>query len=77
MNSIKKILKICGIVILCCLGLIGASLGAGFLYQYFDPVGNCLDVGGVWDSDRHECRYDCDKWVEGKGCIVFDKTKAK
>ena len=74
MKSIKKILKICGIIILCLLGLVGLLFIAGFLYQHFDPVGNCLDIGGVWDSDRHECRYDCDKWVEGKGCIVFDKT---
>ena len=71
MKNIKKNLKICGIAILCFWGLICLLVVAGFLYQYFDPVGNCLDVGGVWDSDRHECRYDCDKWVEGKGCIVF------
>ncbi|MBQ4472487.1 MAG: hypothetical protein II942_04530 [Alphaproteobacteria bacterium] len=50
---------------------------AAGIYFYFYFGDKCLDVGGVWDPDRHECRYDCDKWIDGKGCVVFDKTQAK
>jgi len=77
MKSIKKILKLSANIILVTLALGVIIVFAAFIYFYFYFGDKCLDVGGVWDSDRHECRYDCDKWIEGQGCIVFDKTKAE
>lgn len=74
MKNIKLILKIGYNVLLYVFALIGLALVAMFVFFYFDKAGNCLDAGGVWDSNRKECRYDCDKWQEDKGCIVFDKT---
>lgn len=74
MKNTKSIFKICYKVLLHIFALIGFALVAMFVFFYFDKAGNCLDVGGVWDSNRKECRYDCDKWQEDKGYIVFDKT---
>lgn len=77
MKDIKKNIKRCFEILLFAFILLCSLIMAAGIYFYFYFGDKCLDVGGVWDPDRHECRYDCDKWIDGKGCVVFDKTQAK
>ncbi len=77
MKNTKFILKIFYKILLYGFALIGFAFIATMAFFYFDSAGNCLDAGGVWDEDQKICRYDCDKWKKGKGCIVFDKIDDK
>ncbi len=36
-----------------------------------DAVGDCLDLGGVWDNEYKSCRFDCNHWNEKDGCILL------
>lgn len=32
---------------------------------------DCLDIGGVWDGEFEECRFDCLSWDETTGCVLM------
>ena len=59
------VVKWCFIVETICLHI---AIGV-FIWSLLEPVGSCLDVGGVYDEHLKECRYDCVKWTPEKGCI--------
>ena len=45
------------------------------VFTLFDKSGSCIDIGGVWDGEFEECRYDCYHWSKEKGCDYIPDNK--
>lgn len=48
-----------------------AIVGFIFLLFRFHILDDCQDLGGVWDGEYNECRFDCQKWSKETGCILL------
>ena len=66
---IKKVIKVFHslIYVIGCMAVCLFSINILFP----DAIGDCLDLGGVWDNEYKSCRFDCNHWNEKDGCILL------
>lgn len=71
LNNLKIIMAKLTKIIFGLIFVISAIVGFIFLLFRFHILDDCQDLGGVWDSEYNECRFDCRKWSKETGCILL------